>query len=229
VGTGNYHPRTARLYEDLGLLTADPEIGADLTDLFNALTGYSNQTDYRCLLVAPHGVRTGIIERIQAEAEHAQAGRPAAIRLKANSLVDEAVIDALYDASRAGVPVDGVVRGICALRAGVPGLSETIRVRSVLGRFLEHSRVVAFAGGGEPEHWIGSADLMHRNLDRRVEVLVRVKDPAVRQQLDALLDRLTAPEVRRWDLAEDGSWQRAGTVDVQGELIGSRARPTAET
>jgi polyphosphate kinase len=229
VGTGNYHPRTARLYEDLGLLTADPEIGADLTDLFNALTGYSNQTDYRCLLVAPHGVRTGIIERIQAEAEHAQAGRPAAIRLKANSLVDEAVIDALYDASRAGVPVDVVVRGICALRPGVPGLSETIRVRSVLGRFLEHSRVVAFAGGGEPEHWIGSADLMHRNLDRRVEVLVRVKDPAVRQQLDALLDRLTAPEVRRWDLAEDGSWQRAGTVDVQGELIGSRARPTAET
>jgi polyphosphate kinase len=229
IGTGNYHPRTARLYEDLGLLTADPEIGADLTDLFNALTGYSNQTDYRSLLVAPHGVRKGIIERIRAEAEHAAAGRPSGIRLKANSLVDETVIDALYDASRAGVPVDVVVRGICALRPGVPGLSETIRVRSILGRFLEHSRVLAFTAGGEPEHWMGSADLMHRNLDRRVEVLVRVKDPAVQRELDDLLDHLTAPDVRRWDLGEDGAWHRAGTVDVQGELIRNRARPGAET
>jgi polyphosphate kinase len=219
IGTGNYHPRTARLYEDLGLLSADPELGADLTDLFNALTGYSNQTEYRSLLVAPHGVRAGIVERIRAEGEHARAGRPAGIRIKLNSLVDEDVIDALYEASQAGVPVDVVVRGICGLRPGAPGLSETIRVRSILGRFLEHSRVLAFAGGGEPEHWIGSADLMHRNLDRRVETLVRVKDPSVEQQLDTLLDRLTEPDVRRWDLATDGTWKRAGTVDVQAELL----------
>jgi polyphosphate kinase len=222
VGTGNYHPRTARLYEDLGLLSADPELGADLTDLFNALTGYSNQRDYRSLLVAPHGVRKGIVARIHAEAERARAGEPAGIRLKANSLVDEVVIDALYEASRAGVPVDVVVRGICALRPGAPGLSETIRVRSVLGRFLEHSRVLSFAGGGEREHWIGSADLMHRNLDRRVETLVRVKDAAVQAQLDALLTRLTADDVLRWDLAADGSWHRAGTVDVQTELLARR-------
>jgi polyphosphate kinase len=228
VGTGNYHPRTARLYEDLGLLSADPELGADLTDLFNALTGYSNQTEYRSLLVAPHGVRDGIVARIRAEAEHARAGRPSGIRIKVNSLVDEAIIDALYDASQAGVPVDVVVRGICALRPGAPGLSETIRVRSILGRFLEHSRVLAFAGGGVPEQWMGSADLMHRNLDRRVELMVRIKDPVVQAQLDALLARLTADDVRRWDLAADGTWHRAGTTDVQSELLrrGS-TRPSA--
>jgi polyphosphate kinase len=228
VGTGNYHPRTARLYEDLGLLSADPELGADLTDLFNALTGYSNQTSYRSLLVAPHSVRAGIVDRIQAETEHARAGRPSGIRLKANSLVDETVIDALYEASQAGVPIDVVVRGICALRPGTPELSETIRVRSILGRFLEHSRVVAFAGGDEPEYWIGSADLMHRNLDRRVETLVRVKDPLVQEQLDGLLTRLLADDVLRWDLAADGSWHRAGSVDVQTELLRTRTRPTVE-
>jgi polyphosphate kinase len=219
VGTGNYHPRTARMYEDVGLLTADPEVGADLTDLFNALTGYSNQTVYRTLLVAPHGVRTGIVDRVRREAEHAAAGRPCGVRLKLNSLVDEEVIDALYEASRAGVPVDLVVRGICTLRPGEPGLSDTITVRSVLGRFLEHSRVFSFANGGEPETFLGSADLMHRNLDRRVETLVQVRDPAVRAQLGALLDRLTAPDVLRWDLGPDGTWQRAGTVDVQVELM----------
>jgi polyphosphate kinase len=222
VGTGNYHPRTARLYEDLGLLSADPELGADLTDLFNALTGYSNQRDYRTLLVAPHGVRKGIVARIHAEAERARAGEPSGIRLKANSLVDETVIDALYEASQAGVPIDVVVRGICALRPAAPGLSESIRVRSILGRFLEHSRVITFVGGGEPEHWIGSADLMHRNLDRRVETLVRVKDPAVQEQLDTLLTRLTGDDVLRWDLASDGSWHRAGSVDVQTELLTGR-------
>ncbi|MGB8650233.1 MAG: RNA degradosome polyphosphate kinase [Mycobacteriales bacterium] len=222
IGTGNYHPRTARLYEDLGLLTADPVLGADLTDLFNALTGYSNQTGYRDLLVAPHSIRAGLVERIQAEAEHARAGRPAGIRLKANSVVDEQIIDALYAASAAGVPVDVVVRGICALRPGAPGLSETIRVRSILGRFLEHSRVLAFTNGGDPEYWLGSADLMHRNLDRRVETLVRVKDPAIRERLGAMLDRLTADEVRRWDLDQHGAWHRrpeTGGVDVQTELL----------
>src|SRR3954469_24471750 len=189
IGTGNYNPKTARSYEDLGLLTADPEVGADLTDLFNTLTGYSRQTSYRTLLVAPLGIRSGLLERIAAEAEHARAGRPAGIRIKANSIVDEELIDALYRASRDGVPIELIVRGICALRPGVPGLSETIRVRSVVGRFLEHSRVLAFAGGGTPEYWLGSADLMHRNLDRRVEALVRVKDQTVQNQLAGILDR----------------------------------------
>jgi polyphosphate kinase len=224
LGTGNYHPRTARLYEDIGLLSADPELGADLTDLFNTLTGYSNQTDYRELLVAPHGVRKGLLERIHAEADNARDGRPSGIRIKANSVVDEDIIDALYAAGQAGVPIDIVVRGICSLRPGAQGLSETIRVRSILGRFLEHSRLVEFVNGGETEVWFGSADLMHRNLDRRVEILVRVKDPAVRAELSALLDLLNAPEVVRWELDATGAWhQRPDTegTDVQSELLRS--------
>ncbi len=227
LGTGNYHPRTARLYEDLGLFTADPELGADLTDLFNALTGYSNQTEYRDLLVAPHGVRSGLVEQIRAEADHARAGRPSGIGIKANSVVDEELIDALYDASQAGVPVDVVVRGICAIRPGAPGLSETIRVRSILGRFLEHSRVMSFVNGGNPEYWLGSADLMHRNLDRRVETLVRVKDPAVKERLGGILDRLIADDVIRWELDVEGSWHQApasGGVDVQSEMLRRAAR-----
>ena len=208
IGTGNYNPKTARMYEDFGLLTADPEVGADLTDLFNTLTGYSRQTSYRTLMVAPHSVRAGLVERIRAEADHARAGRPSRVRIKANSIVDEQTIDALYAASRAGVKVELVVRGICALRPGVQGLSENIEVRSIVGRFLEHSRVMVFGTGDRVEHWMGSADLMHRNLDRRVEVLVRVKDPAVTAQLDAVLDRSMAPETRHWTLAEDGCWHQ---------------------
>jgi polyphosphate kinase len=228
LGTGNYHPRTARLYEDLGLLTADPDLGADLTDLFNTLTGYSNQTDYRDLLVAPHGVRRGLIERIDAEAANARAGKPSGIRIKANSVVDEDLIDALYRASQAGVPVEVVVRGICAIRPGAQGISENIRVRSILGRFLEHSRLVEFTShgnpAGEPELWFGSADLMHRNLDRRVETLVRVKDPVVRAELSGLLDQLTDADVMRWELDAHGHWHRrpdTGGVDVQFELLRS--------
>ncbi len=223
VGTGNYNPKTARIYEDFGLLTADEEVGTDLTDLFNTLTGYSRQTAYATLLVAPHAMRTGLLERIAAEGEHAVAGRPAGIRIKANSLVDEEVIDALYAASGKGVRIDLVVRGICALRPGVAGLSDTIQVRSIVGRFLEHSRVLAFAGGGEPEIWLGSADLMHRNLDRRVETLLRVKDPAVRAQLSAVLDRALAPDVQHWALGQDGCWTAVpadrGGVDLQVELM----------
>ncbi len=226
IGTGNYNPKTARVYEDLGLLTADPEVGADLTDLFNTLTGYSRQTEYRRLMVAPHGVRSGLVRRIEAEAAHARAGRPSRIRLKANSIVDEEVIDALYGASRAGVPVELVVRGICALRPGVPGLSETISVRSIVGRFLEHSRVMVFgtAERGDAEHWLGSADLMHRNLDRRVETLVRVRDPLVTGQIDAILDRATAEVTRHWALAADGCWEQrpeAGQPfrDMQTDLV----------
>src|SRR5262249_27057429 len=187
IGTGNYHPKTARLYEDFGLLTADPEVGADLTDLFNVLTGYSRQTAYRRLLVAPHGARSGIIERIQREGEQVRAGRPGLVQIKANPLVDEEIIDALYRASQAGVDIELVIRGICTLKPGVPGLSERIRVRSILGRFLEHSRVFRFGNGAvteEPgtdpggEFWIGSADLLHRHLHPRVEALVQVTHPA---------------------------------------------------
>lgn len=181
IGTGNYNPKTARLYEDVGLLTAAPEIGADLTDLFNSLTGYSRKANYRNLLVAPQGVRAGIIERIQREIELAAQGHDARIRLKANAIVDEQVIDALYRASQAGVPVQIVVRGICGLRPGVPGMSDNIEVRSILGRFLEHSRVLHFQA--QDEYWIGSADMMHRNLDRRVEVMAQVKDPKLAEQL----------------------------------------------
>ena len=220
--------RPARTYEDFGLLTADAEVGADLTDLFNTLTGYSRQTSYRTLMVAPHGVRSGLVERIEREAAHARAGRPSYIRIKANSIVDEQVIDSLYRASRAGVPVDLVVRGICALRPGVPGMSETIRVRSIVGRFLEHSRVMAFGCTDREqdpvEHWLGSADLMHRNLDRRVETLVLVKEPQVQAQITSVLDRAMAPDTRHWELQSDGCWlQRPDSGepfhDMQRELV----------
>ncbi|TYP85987.1 polyphosphate kinase [Blastococcus xanthinilyticus] len=219
IGTGNYNPKTARIYEDLGILTADPRVGADLTDLFNTLTGYSRQTNYRTLMVAPHGIRNGLLEKIRREARHAAEGRPSGIRIKVNSLVDERLIDALYEASRAGVPVELFIRGICALRPGVPGLSETIRVRSIVGRFLEHSRVISFENAGEPEWWIGSSDLMHRNLDRRVEVLLRVCDEAARTQLDQSLSPAMAPGVRSWELGSDGQWVRSEGRDYQAELL----------
>jgi polyphosphate kinase len=208
VGTGNYHPKTARLYEDFGLLTADPEVAADLTDLFNVMTGYSRQTGYRRLLVAPHGVRSGIIERIEEQTALAAAGQPALVQIKVNSLVDEEVIDALYRASQAGVRVDMVIRGICTLKPRVPGLSENIRVRSILGRFLEHSRVFAFGAGDSPEIWMGSADLMHRNLDRRVEALVRVTDPTAGAELRRVLALSMADTTAAFELRADGGWDR---------------------
>ncbi|WP_372452206.1 RNA degradosome polyphosphate kinase [Saccharothrix obliqua] len=205
IGTGNYNPKTARLYEDIGLFTAEPTIGADLTDLFNVLTGYARQDHYRSLLVAPYGVRRGIVERIEREVELARAGERAGVRLKVNSLVDEQIIDSLYRASQAGVPVEVVVRGVCALKPGIKGLSENIHVRSILGRFLEHSRVVHFVGCGE--HWIGSADMMHRNLDRRVEVMLRVTDPKLTAQLDDVMDSALEPTTRCWVLRPDGEWE----------------------
>ncbi|MDF2979870.1 MAG: polyphosphate kinase 1 [Actinomycetospora sp.] len=204
LGTGNYNPKTARLYEDIGVFTADETVAADLTDLFNVLTGYARRTSYRKLLVAPYGLRRGVVERIHAERERAERGESSGIRIKVNGLVDEQVIDALYRASAAGVPIDLVVRGVCSLRAGVPGLSENIRVRSILGRFLEHSRIFHFVGADE--YWIGSADMMHRNLDRRVEALVPVADPRLTAQLDQILDSTTAPSTRCWVLQPDGSW-----------------------
>jgi len=224
VGTGNYNPKTARLYEDLGLLTADEAVGADLTDLFNVLTGYSRQTEYRSLLVAPQHMRDGIIARIEDEATAAREGRGGGIRLKVNSLVDEQVIDALYRASMAGVPVKCLVRGICALRPGVAGLSETVHVRSILGRFLEHSRVLEFASTGE--YWIGSADMMHRNLDRRIEALVRVSSEASRARLRAILDQAFSDGIRAWVLRPDGAWEHVVTsptgeagIDYQNDML----------
>ncbi len=216
IGTGNYNPKTARLYEDVGLLTAAPEIGADLTDLFNSLTGYSRKATYRNLLVAPTGVRAGIIERIQREVELAEQGQPARIRMKANAIVDEQVIDALYRASQAGVPVQIVVRGICGLRPGVTGMSENIEVRSILGRFLEHSRVMHFQA--QDEYWIGSADMMHRNLDRRVEVMAQVKDPRLCEQLTVMLDSALYPTTRCWVLQPDGTWQARPSAEEVAEL-----------
>jgi polyphosphate kinase len=206
IGTGNYHPKTARIYEDLGVLTADPEVARDVNHLFNTLSGYSIDSDYERLLVAPQALRSGIVERIQREIGHHRAGRPARIRLKMNSVTDEAVIDALYAASQAGVPVDIWVRGICCIRAGVPGLSENVRVRSILGRFLEHSRIISFENAGNPEYWIGSADLMHRNLDRRVETMVRLGRPEHEAELGALFALAFSSEITSWHLDPDGEW-----------------------
>ncbi|GAA4816638.1 RNA degradosome polyphosphate kinase [Tomitella cavernea] len=215
MGTGNYNPKTARLYEDVGLFTADPEIGADLTDLFNSLTGYSRVNRYRNLMVSPHGIRRGIVERISAEIDAHRAGRAAGIRLKANALVDEQIIDALYRASQAGVPVDIVVRGICCLKPGVPGLSDNIHVRSILGRFLEHSRILHFVGA--QEYWIGSADMMHRNLDRRVEVMARVTSEELTPVLGNVFDLALSADTRCWVLDADGTWSASpsGGTDVR--------------
>jgi polyphosphate kinase len=212
IGTGNYNPKTARLYEDLGLLTTDPKVGEDLTRLFNQLSGYAPRTRFKRLLVAPRSLRSGLIEQIDNEVAHAEAGHPASIALKMNSIVDESIIDALYRASGAGVPVDVLVRGICAIRPGVPGLSENIRVRSVLGRFLEHSRVFMFGPADrEPTEtacWIGSADMMHRNLDRRVEALVRLENPVHVAELRTLLDTAMSDETASFHLGSDGGWTR---------------------
>ncbi|NUR87696.1 MAG: RNA degradosome polyphosphate kinase [Nonomuraea sp.] len=228
IGTGNYNPKTARHYEDLGLLTADPLVGEDVTDLFIHLTGYSNHSAYRRLLVAPHSLRGGLLARIEREIAHQEAGRPARIRIKTNSLVDEPIIDALYRASRAGVQVDLWVRGICTLRPGIPDLSENIRVRSVLGRFLEHSRIYEFGLGRRPEVWIGSADLMRRNLERRVEALVKVTGQQHKSYLIELMDRVMSETTNAWWLNSDGVWVRHDGEDLQTHLIGTRRWRTVD-
>lgn len=204
IGTGNYNPRTARTYEDLGLLTADPDVGADLTDLFNVLTGYSRQETYRNILTSPSGIRRGILACIGAEIDRVEAGESGAIRIKCNALVDEQIIDALYYASRSGVRVEVLVRGTCTLKPGVAGLSENISVRSILGRFLEHSRIFHF--NAIDEYWVGSADMMHRNLDRRIEALVQVRDPKLTAELDEVLDAAFDPVTRCWVLTSTGGW-----------------------
>ncbi len=241
VGTGNYNPKTARLYTDLGLLTCDPVVGQDLTRLFNQLSGYAPKSSFHRLLVAPRTVRTGLIQRIRREEDAARAGKEAWIKIKVNSIIDEKTIDALYRASQAGVKIDIVERGICALKPGVPGLSENIRVRSILGRFLEHSRIYAFANSdgpqiGEgpisgPEVWIGSADLMHRNLDRRVEALVRITAPEQVEELIHYVDLQMADSTISWHMQPDGAYvlhsrdeEGRPLVDCQEYLIHKHQR-----
>ncbi|ETY70627.1 RNA degradosome polyphosphate kinase [Bifidobacterium moukalabense] len=244
VGTGNYNPKTARIYTDLGLLTCDPVVGQDMTRLFNQLSGYAPKSSFHRLLVAPRTVRSGLIQRIRREEEAARAGKEAWIKIKVNSIVDEKTIDALYRASQAGVKIDIVERGICALKPGVPGLSENIRVRSILGRFLEHSRIYAFANSdgpqiGEgpaagPEVWIGSADLMHRNLDRRVEALVRITAPEQIDELIKYVDLQMADSTASWHMEADGTYVRHSKdaegrplVDCQEYLIKRHTRRPA--
>ena len=208
VGTGNYNPKTARIYEDFGLLSAEKTLGEDVNRLFNQLSGFAPQTTFHRLLVAPRTLRHGLIEKIEQEIYNHELGKPALIQMKLNSILDEEFINLLYNASNAGVKVDLIVRGICALRAGVPGLSENIRVRSILGRFLEHSRIFHFANAGADEYWIGSADLMHRNLDRRVEALVRIDSNEHKKFLQKNIDMLLSPRTPCWEMASDGSWKR---------------------
>ena len=236
VGTGNYNPKTARIYEDIGLLTADETTGGDVADLFNHLSGYTKHRDYDTMLVAPESLRSGVINMIEREIGQARDGRPCGITMKMNSLVDEDVIDAVYAASQAGVPVDLIVRGMCALRPGVPRLSETVRVRSILGRFLEHSRVLRFVNGGDVDVWIGSADMMHRNLDRRVEACARVRDSSARERLCRVLDLSLGDDIARWELQADGSWDQLTAAptgeplrDLQAVLIQEQAPATIDT
>ncbi len=231
IGTGNYNPKTARMYEDLGLLTADEGIASDISQLFNNLSGFARQRDYQHLFVAPESVRAGLLDHIHRETNHHREGRPARIRIKANSLVDEALVDALYHSSQAGVPVDLWIRGICTLRPGVEGMSDNISVCSVLGRFLEHSRIFWFENGGEPQAWIGSADLMHRNLDRRVEVLVQIPSRDHVRALGELLDLGLDDRTASWRLQSDGTWERhhlgpdgEPLVDLQAALIAAHRR-----
>jgi polyphosphate kinase len=226
IGTGNYNPKTSRIYEDLGLLTADDTVGKDLTRLFNELSGYAIEKKFKRLLVAPRYLRKGLLKQIAREAASAAAGKPSGIRIKVNSMVDEAVIDGLYRASQAGVPIDIWVRGICSLTPGVEGLSENIRVRSVLGRYLEHSRIFRFENEGDPQVFIGSADMMHRNLDRRVEALIRLTRAEHLDELQRLFDLAMSDETSAWWLGSDGVWNRhdrndAGEAltDLQNELM----------
>jgi polyphosphate kinase len=246
IGTGNYNPRTARVYTDLGLLSCRPELGADVTDLFNLLTGLSRQRSFRRLLVAPHSLRSRFLELFERESAHALAGREARIIAKVNAIVDEECIEALYRASQAGVRIDLISRAACSLQPGLPGVSEGITVRSIIGEFLEHSRIFGFANGGNPEWYIGSADLMDRNLDRRIEAVVPVEDGEARARLAEIIDIMLADDRRSWQLGADATWRRTedingapGTVDshemlkaralAAGSLASSPRRPGAGT
>lgn len=231
VGTGNYNPKTSRIYEDFGLFTADAQVGKDLTRLFNELSGYAIEKKFKRLLVAPLHLRKGLIRQIDNERAHAAAGKPAHIRIKVNSMVDEEIIDALYRASEAGVKVDVWVRGICSLRTDLDGISDNITVRSILGRYLEHSRIFAFENDGDPQIYIGSADMMHRNLDRRVEALVRVTEPAHLKELLTFFDLAMDPGTSSWHLGAAGVWERHAVdaddnplIDLQDKTMGQIQR-----
>ena len=226
IGTGNYNPKTARYYEDFGLLTSRPAVGEDLTQLFNQLSGFSTEPSYSSILTSPVGVREGLVERIQREIDNHEAGKPARVRFKLNSLVDEQIIDQLYFASMAGVPVEIVVRGMCALKPGIPGLSDNITVHSVLGRYLEHSRIFFFENAGDPDVFIGSADMMHRNLDRRVETLVKITQSDQIKELDDLFVLAMSNQVSVWELESSGNWRRDAKdadgqplLDMQDEIM----------
>jgi polyphosphate kinase len=236
VGTGNYHPTTARLYTDFGLFTCDEELGSDVADMFNFLTGYARPRRYRKALVAPDHLRDGVLEEIETTIEAHRRGERAVIQMKLNSLVDRACIKALYRASQAGVRVDLNIRGICCLVPGVEGVSENIRVVSIVGRFLEHSRVYAFERGDEQLVLIGSADLMPRNLDTRVELVAPVEDPVLRDDVLDTLERGFADDTNAWDLQPDGRWERRGADptgperrSVQRELMLGHTARAAET
>jgi polyphosphate kinase len=218
IGTGNYNPKTARYYEDYGLLTSREAVGEDLTKLFNHLSGYAPEATFKSLLVSPVGVREGLSDLIEQEIQLHKAGKKARISMKVNALVDEEIIDSLYRASKAGVPIDILVRGMCALRPGVPGLSETIQVRSILGRYLEHSRIFSFLGGGDPKVYLGSADMMHRNLDRRVEVLVRLSEPDHVRSVTEMFELAMSEQVSAWALEQNGNWRRT-QVDSEGNAL----------
>jgi len=226
IGTGNYNPKTARYYEDYGLLTARESVGEDLTQLFNQLSGFSTEPGYTSILTSPVGVREGLVERIQREITNKQNGKPAKIRLKLNSLVDEQIIDQLYFASVAGVPIEILVRGMCALKPGIEGLSENIKVVSVLGRYLEHSRLFFFENAGDPDVFIGSADMQHRNLDRRVESLVKITQADQIKELNDLFELAMSGKVAIWELESSGVWRRyprdkdgEPLIDMQDEVM----------
>ncbi len=228
VGTGNYHPKTARMYEDLGMLSADNQLGEDLNILFNQLSGFAPQSTYNRLLVAPRTIRPGLLEKINREIENKKAGKHAFIRLKLNSLLDEEFVEALYLASMAGVEIDLVVRGICAILPGIPGVSENIRVRSVLGRFLEHSRIFHFANGGDDEIYIGSADLMDRNLNRRVESLAKISRDEHKKELIKIFDLYLSSKTAAWHLLPDGKWLRVNQ-DPNGAPLAELQRVMIDT
>ncbi len=224
VGTGNYNPKTARLYEDWGLISSDPDLGHDLSRLFNQLSGFVVDTEFSRLLVAPRSLRSGLLGKIEKEIENAKKGLPSGIRFKLNSLLDEAFVEALYRASTAGVKVELVTRGICSLKPEIPGVSENIKVRSIVGRFLEHSRIFNFANGGESEFWIGSADLMERNLDRRVEALVKIIAPEHKATLNAELEGYFTEDIDRWELDQNGTWHRKDKDAHGKKLVSLHAR-----
>jgi polyphosphate kinase len=218
IGTGNYNPITARLYEDLGLLTSDPQLGADVSELFNSLTGYSRQRSYRSLVVAPNELRERIVKMIDREGRGDASQPPGRIIFKLNSLADGDVIDALYEASQRSVEIDIIVRGICGLRPQVKGLSDNIRVRSIVGRFLEHSRIYYFGNGGSEEFFIGSADIMHRNLDRRIETLVATRSVDINRRLKAILELALADNCSAWELQPGGGWTKVVPEEAQPKI-----------